>query len=117
MTPLEVSQLLTVASAYDNRTVKPEQVMAWYAVVEAIPADVASEALKMHFAESEKYLQPFHIVANARRVLDARARDERVQLALSAEPVTVAVEEPEQCVHGLWIVKCLPCCRELAAQS
>lgn len=113
MTPLEVSQLLTVASAYDNRTVKPEQVLAWHPLVEHISADVAGEALKLHFSESEKYLQPYHIVSNARRVLDARARAERVQRAVTAEPVAVVDEEPDMCQHDLWIVKCLPCCEEL----
>jgi hypothetical protein len=117
MNKLEVSQLLTLASAYDNRTVKPEQVLAWHALVENIDLDVAGEALKMHFAESDKYLQPYHLVANARRVLDARARTERVQQAVTAEPVAVVDEEPEMCKHDLWIVKCMPCCIELAEQS
>jgi hypothetical protein len=112
MTPLEVSQLLTVASAYDNRTVKPEQVLAWHPLIEHIPADVAAEALKMHFAESEKYLQPYHLVANARRVLDARARQERIGQASLPAPVAVDEGVP-LCSHGVLIAKCLPCCEEL----
>lgn len=117
MNKLEVSQLLTLASAYDNRTVKPEQVLAWHALVEHIELDVAGEALKMHFAESDKYLQPYHLVANARRVMDAKARAERVRLAVEAEPVVAEDEELEMCKHDLWIVKCLPCCKELADAS
>lgn len=117
MNKLEVSQLLTWASAYDNRTVKPEQVLAWHALVEHISLDIAGEALKMHFAESEKYLQPHHIIANARRVTDARARAERVRLAVLADPVVAEDEELEMCKHDLWIVKCLPCCKELAGAS
>jgi gamma-glutamyltranspeptidase len=117
VTPLEVSQLLTMASAYDNRTVKPDTVMAWLAIVGDIPADVAAEALKLHFAESEKYLQPHHIVANARRVVDQRARALRVAEAIEPKPVQVADEEPELCKHNLWIVKCIPCCKEMAGVS
>ena len=77
MNKLELAQLLTIASAVDNRTVAPETVNAWHPIVGHLDYEIAVEAVQLHFAESDKYLLPAHVNACARRVKDARARDAR----------------------------------------
>ena len=77
MNKLELAQLLTIASAIDNRTVSPETVEVWHPIVAHIEFDIAVEAVQLHFKESDKYLLPAHVVAGARRVQERRLRDAR----------------------------------------
>lgn len=78
MNKTELSKLLAVASAVDNRRVTPETVEAWHLVVGHLSLDVAHEALLMHQRDSTDYLMPAHIVANAKRVRARREREQRM---------------------------------------
>lgn len=77
MNKLELAQLLTIASAVDNRTVAPETVEAWHPIIGHLDYGIAVEAVQLHFAESDKYLLPAHVNACARRVKETRERDMR----------------------------------------
>ena len=95
MTPSEVSELLTLASTVDNRTVAPETVTAvWYPALRLLENDDAIEGMRMHFRESDKYLVPAHVVTNARRARDIREREaRRSQPAIESAQITLDREQ------------------------
>lgn len=87
MNIVEVGKLLTIASAYDNRTVSKESAVAWNEVIGDIDFDVAVEAVKAHFRTSTDYLLPAHVVSGARRVREALEREERKSRPALPRPV------------------------------
>ena len=68
----ELSQLLTIVSMIDNRTVASETVEEWHRVIGHLDFADAREAAETHFAESLAYLMPVHVVAGVLRVRHAR---------------------------------------------
>lgn len=66
MSPEQVASLLAYISALDNREVTPEQVWAWSPLMAGVDAETALEAVQHHFATSEDYLMPAHVVAFCR---------------------------------------------------
>jgi len=94
----ELAQLLTIASAIDNRTVSPETVNVWHPIVGHIGFDIAVEAVQLHFGESDKYLLPAHVVAGARRVQERRLRDARrsAPRAIGSQQITLDRAEFER---------------------
>lgn len=71
----ECSELLTIASVIDSRTVARETVTVWHQAIGHIDLDVAMAALNLHRQESTEYLQPAHIIRLAYRVKEKRAVD------------------------------------------
>lgn len=86
MTELDVSKLLTVASMIDNRTVQPETVREWHRLIRDLDPGVARHAMEMHFSESDRYLLPSHVLANATRISRQAT-------------TTPALENPASCSH------------------
>ena len=77
MTPADASELLTLAAAFDRRTVGEADARAWAAALNAMPLDDdAREAVARHYAETEKWLTPAHV-----RTQRARIRAERIDHA------------------------------------
>lgn len=75
----EAFQLLTLASARDNRTVSQSVAMVWAADLERVALVDAVDALTLHYREQPGvWLQPGHVIAGARRVRVARERVERL---------------------------------------
>lgn len=103
----ETSQLLIVASAYDNRNVTAEQITAWHDALKDLDYTYALEAVKMHFRISVEYLKPAHVRANAKTI--AQDRNARYMPALTRIPVP----QPH-CRHGQLLTKCATCCQALA---
>lgn len=79
LTRPEMVNLLTAASAYDNRQPNPAAVMAWGKASEIgrWTFDEALEALHAHYAETTDFVMPGHITA--------RIRVERQDRAMRAE--------------------------------
>lgn len=69
MTPAEVIDLLTVAAAYDRRTVGEADVEAWSdaATREKWTFAEAQEAVKSHYASSAQFLMPGHVTERISR--------------------------------------------------
>lgn len=89
MNKLELSQLLTVASGIDNRTVTPDVVEIWFPILQDIDYDVAVEAMQMHYRESTDWLMPAIVRRNASRVLERRDRERRMsQPAIARKEIT-----------------------------
>ena len=83
----EAFQLLTLASARDGRTVTPSVAKVWAHDLERVPLADAVEALTLHYRESTDWAMPAHIIVQARRVRDAREREQRKLRALPAPNV------------------------------
>jgi hypothetical protein len=80
MNEQEVFKLLTLASARDNRTVSESVAKVWAVDLEWVSFSDGVEALTLHYREQpDKWLQPGHVVAGARRAKDAREREARRQ--------------------------------------
>jgi len=94
MNKLELAKLLTIVSAIDNRTVAPETVNVWHPIVGHLGFGVASEAVRLHFSETDKYLLPAHVIACARRVQDRLDRELRKSRPAIA-PARITLDRPE----------------------
>lgn len=107
----DTKDLLRQIAAIDNRKVTPETVAAWHQIIGVLPADVATEALKLAQADASiKYLEPRHLMGWAK---EAAFRLDRNEM-----PVDLQVTEsspPPKCEHGKSLPLCLPCCRKLVA--
>lgn len=86
----ETAKLLTVIAAYDNRNVQRETVIVWQQALAHLTLDVAQQAVVLHFKESTAYLLPGHVNACARRILDDRARQQRIaRPAIEQQQITL----------------------------
>lgn len=74
----EAFQLLTLASARDGRTVTQAVAKVWASDLERVDIRDAVEGIQLHYRESDKWLMPSHVIAGARRVREARQRQERI---------------------------------------
>jgi hypothetical protein len=92
----EAFQLLTLASARDNRTVSQSVAKVWAADLEQIPLPIAIEALTLHYREQpDKWLQPGHVVAGARRVRERHERERRIAGQRAIEPNQITLDRAE----------------------
>ncbi|CAM3740810.1 MULTISPECIES: zinc finger domain-containing protein [Streptomyces] len=63
MTPADAAELLTLAAAFDRRTVGEADARAWAAALHAIPLDDdARAAVARHYAETDRWLTPAHVL-------------------------------------------------------
>ncbi|WP_052961592.1 MULTISPECIES: hypothetical protein [unclassified Leucobacter] len=69
----EVAGLLAAASAYDHRRVAEAHVEAWHGLLADVAKDDAFEAMRRHFASSDRYLMPVHIIEGAAAIRQERA--------------------------------------------
>jgi hypothetical protein len=81
----EAFQLLTLASARDGRTVDREVAAVWAKDLERVEIGEAVEAATLHYRESTAWLMPNHVIANVRRVREARDRAGRIRRQLEPE--------------------------------
>ena len=92
----EAFQLLTLASARDNRTVSASVARVWADDLERIELSEAIEALKLHYQEQpDKWLQPGHVVAGVRRVRERHARERRIADQRVIEPPHITLDRAE----------------------
>lgn len=80
----EAFQLLTLASARDNRAVTPEVAAVWAEDLHDVSAEEGRDALRAHYREKpDVWLMPGHIVEQVKRLRRDRERAARVQAALT----------------------------------
>jgi hypothetical protein len=91
----EVSALLTMAAAFDNRTVGEANVAAWASVLHPdMRLSDGMEAMKAHFAKSSEYLKPAHINQGVDQI-----RRER----LAKAPIMLIPTDLHQAVERQWM--------------
>lgn len=77
MTPADAAELLTLAAAFDRRTVGEADARAWAAALHTLPLDQdARAAVARHYSETDKWLTPAHV-----RQQRTKIRAERVAAA------------------------------------
>jgi len=77
VTPADAAELLTLAAAFDRRTVGEADARAWAAALNAMPLDDdAREAVARHYADTDRWLTPAHV-----RQQRAKIRAERIERA------------------------------------
>ena len=92
----EAFQLLTLASARDNRTVSQSVAKVWALDLRNVTLADAAEALTLHYRERpDVWLQPGHVVAGARRVRDRREREQRISGQRAIEPNRITLDRAE----------------------
>jgi hypothetical protein len=89
MTPDETVDLLTVAAAFDQRTVGEGDVMAWYAVVFDLSYDDAKLAVMGHYTDTADRIMPAHV----RQRVKAMRRD-RLSREIVPAPDPEIADEP-----------------------
>src|SRR5690606_40883398 len=89
MTKEEIAKLLAVAAELDPRgSVTVPKVEAWHSIVGDLEAELAWEAARNHYRESDAVLMPAHVVAGVWDLQQARAW----------EPPALAPEEQQLCL-------------------
>lgn len=74
MNRAEAAQLLTMAAAYDARTIGEADVIAWHAVLQDVDFADAQTALVDHFRISTYRLMPAHICQGVKAMRAERLR-------------------------------------------
>lgn len=77
MNKVELAQLLTVVSGFDNRKVTPDTVEIWFPLLQDIESDIALAAVQEHYRNSREWLMPSDIRAQAKRMQERLDREER----------------------------------------
>ena len=80
----EAFKLLTLASARDGRAVTQAHAKVWVEDLGQLEYLEAVGAMKLHYQESDKWIMPAHIIANARRVRDRRETAARLKVAVTS---------------------------------
>ena len=69
----EVAELLSLASAYDNRKVTKEAAVAWKVAIDAqlpdMTADIARQVIVEHFTTSGEYFTVKHLIDGGKRAM------------------------------------------------
>lgn len=69
MTPADAAELLTLCAAFDRRTVGEADARAWAAALHAIPLDDdARAAVARHYAETDRWITPAHVLQQRARI-------------------------------------------------
>lgn len=84
MNTADAAELLTLAAAFDRRTIGEADARAWAAALHAVPLDHDTRAaVARHYAETREWLTPAHVTSTR-----ARIRAER--LARHTDPIPAA---------------------------
>lgn len=89
MSPEETIDLLTVAAAFDQRTVGEGDAMAWYAVVGDLDFDDARQAVVGHYTDSTDRIMPAHV-----RTRVKAARRDRLAREIVPAPPAELTDDP-----------------------
>ena len=74
MTPADAAELLTIAAAFDRRTIGEADAIAWADALHGLNKSDCAQAVREHFQTSTEYLMPAHVRRGVRRIREARLR-------------------------------------------
>lgn len=77
----EAAQVLTVAAAYDGRSVTEEAAIAWAAALERVQIEDAMQAVKAHYRTSRKWMMPADVVEASNRAQQTRELEQTRSLS------------------------------------
>lgn len=64
----EVAALLSMCSAYDNRTIGEADVVAWHTIIGHLPVEQARAAVIDHYTRESRRIMPADVMAGAKRI-------------------------------------------------
>lgn len=64
----EAAQVLTVAAAFDRRTIGESDAQAWASALADVPVADAIEAVKQHYSLASEWIMPSHVRARAKTI-------------------------------------------------
>lgn len=73
MNPAEIAKLLSLAAAYDRRTIGKTDIAAWHRALERFDYDDAAEAVVEHYEHHTEQVMPAHVSAYCRKRGNERA--------------------------------------------
>lgn len=117
MDHVEVSKLLTLIAAIDNREVNPVTIEVWQRIMEKEDYETMASAVPEYFATSEAYLAPRGLIAVAKRMKEAKAQQNAHAELQSETKDWKSDPEPICRKHNLGITKCLDCCKTIYARA
>lgn len=106
-------QVLDFLSQSDNRTVTEEMVNTWHDIIGWLDFEVAREATIACLSDvTIRWVEPKHVIASAKRVLEKREVDQRRVAASQPRPTYDGTPMPVCRAHGKGIASCDDCCRK-----
>jgi hypothetical protein len=115
MTKSELKELMEYLSAIDNRQLTAEKLQVWFDLIGYLDfADAKAAVIEAQREESISYVEAKHVIAFAMRLKEKRkseeARTKTYKENRTGDPHPI-------CAHGLRLLTCDPCCRNLAIQA
>ena len=75
MTKGDVARLLTMAAAFDQRTIGDADIEAWAAVIGDLRFEDAQSGLIAHYREETTRIMPAHVLERVTEIREARLRE------------------------------------------
>ncbi len=107
---IETAQILEFLSFTDNRKITEDGIKAWHGLIGHLSFDTARTAAHMAKQDDKiDWVEPKHIIAKARLVVDRMDTDVRRERAIEEKPKFQGSPMPI-CEHGKGLLHCDPCC-------
>lgn len=74
ITPADAAEILTIAAAFDRRTVGEADALAWADALHDLDPHDCGQAVRDHYANSTDWLMPAHVRAGVKRLRAERMR-------------------------------------------
>jgi hypothetical protein len=115
MTKTELKQLMEYLSAIDNRQLTAEKLQVWFDLIGFLDfPDAKAAVIEAQRDESISYVEAKHVIAFAMRMKEKKKAEE----ARTKTYTENRTGDPHPiCAHGLRLLTCDPCCRNLAIQA
>ena len=117
MTKNQLKELMEYLSAIDNRQLTTEKLQVWFDLIGYLDFDDAKAAvIEAQRDSSISYVEAKHVIAYALRIKERRQTED--QRTRAKNPTSERKGDPHPiCAHGLRLLTCDPCCRNLAIQA
>jgi hypothetical protein len=115
MNHLEVSKLLALIAAIDNRDINEVTVEMWQRIMADFDYEEMAQAVPRYFAENDAYLAPRGLISQAKRMRERVAEKESGEVLREEIGSYRSDPEPLCASHGLRITVCRDCYMRLWA--
>jgi hypothetical protein len=117
MTKNELKELMEYLSAIDNRQLTAEKLQVWFDLIGYLDfQDAKAAVIEAQRDTSISYVEAKHVIAYTARIKERRKSEENRERALNPEEKKTGSPMPK-CAHGIGLLTCDPCCRNLAIQA
>jgi hypothetical protein len=113
MNIVECTELVEKIFAVDGRVINTQARDAWFSAIGHLDRDLAGQAAKACIQEQTQKIVPAHVIAKVKEMKkdkDARRNDEEKIGRRFGENAPI-------CTHGLILIGCMPCQKQLAEES